>query len=76
MIIADAVILLVAGASMLITGGYGRRLSSDQHVFRYVSVREATLRRRMLRGGVYACMASGSLLVLTAIVLISVVIIK
>lgn len=68
-ILVQSVILGVMGAGFLVSGWYGLRLSTGEDHSRYLPAEELAQRHRALRGGMYACLASGSVLVVLAVVL-------
>jgi hypothetical protein len=73
MILAEAILLLTMGAGLLITGGYGFRLAATEagkESVESLPAREAILRRRLLRGGSFACLTCGTIVVALAAVLL------
>jgi hypothetical protein len=68
-ILVESVILGVMGAAFLVSGWYGLRLSTGENDPSYLPAEELAQRHRVLRGGMYACLASGSVLVVLALVL-------
>jgi hypothetical protein len=65
--LVDPVILVLMGAGFLVSGQQGLRLDLDEEHPTGLGQSELNRRRIMVRAGSYACIASGTTLVLLAV---------